>query len=294
MATLFILNGVLPPTLTAALAATETADTVAIDVTLVLPTLTAALAASEGADTATVAVTLVLPTLTAALAASEGADIAAVAVQIGSAIGVMLAATEGADTAAMTATVTASLPTTWNPTDKSANIALSNSNRTATKDAAATVGLVRAATGKSAGKFYFEITQSAAGNFSWSALCEATFPMTSQPGADTAGTGDGFGVQVQASTTLVWRNGSQVGSYGAGGGGLTVGIHVDFGNALYWISRGGTLLFGNPSAGTGGLTLVKSMPLFIAFSPYQNQSCVLNTGQAAFVGTPASGFGNWT
>ncbi len=47
---------------------------------------------------------------------------------------------------------------TWNPSDKNASITLANANTTATMPSGSGVGAVRATVGKSAGKWYWEVT----------------------------------------------------------------------------------------------------------------------------------------
>lgn len=75
---------------------------------------------------------------------------------------------------------------TWNPSDKNANIILSNGNLRAATDSG-TNGLVRSTIGKSSGKWYWEYTtESVAGMIG---IANASATLAGYPGADSNGRG---------------------------------------------------------------------------------------------------------
>lgn len=77
---------------------------------------------------------------------------------------------------------------TWNPSDKSANIALSGGNLTATQSAT-TTGLARSTIGKSSGKWYWEITWSSGNNSLIPGIAKSTAATTDYPGQSADGWG---------------------------------------------------------------------------------------------------------
>ena len=79
--------------------------------------------------------------------------------------------------------------TTWNPSDKSSAITLSAGNLVVTHAAVDSVASVRSTVGKSSGKWYWEVTMTALGgnNNSLIGVMRSSTPVTSYPGADTAG-----------------------------------------------------------------------------------------------------------
>ncbi len=86
-----------------------------------------------------------------------------------------------------------SVATTWNPSDKSTNVTLSNGNLTYLKTAAATHdGTCRATISKATGKWYWEvlIVNIAGGNSeSAGGIANSSAPLTNYVGSDANGWG---------------------------------------------------------------------------------------------------------
>jgi hypothetical protein len=190
--------------------------------------------------------------------------------------------------------------TTWNPSDKSANITLSNGNLTAAFTSASDGG-VRSITSKSSGKWYAEFS----------------------PGATFTGSDTGFGI-VLGSVALnaigfsvtnacivlpganpaIWFNGSFSGvNLSPSGYGAAMGIAVDLDNKTLWFNnwttgnawRGKTTgATSDPATNTNGLDISAVFPGAGAFlcvcANNSGSSGTLNTGSSAFTGTVPSGF----
>ena len=130
---------------------------------------------------------------------------------------------------------------TWNSSDKSAGVTLSNGNLTAQGG----TGGVRATTGRNSGKWYFEIRFDAVGG-----------------GTNTTGLGSSsFSIGTENSTQA-WRLGTSGDVYNGSDGtnywgsgfaeGDIVGIAVDLDNHRLWFAKNNTWV-GSPSAGTGAI-----------------------------------------
>jgi hypothetical protein len=179
--------------------------------------------------------------------------------------------------------------TTWNPSDKTAGIALSNNNLTYTGSGAA-----RSSRGHSAGKAYWEVLvvqDSGESGASWN-----------------VGFSDGVATFSQIQTTGVILM-AFVGSGNiANGAGATIGsaiangdiicIAADLGAKLGWFRKnGGNWLnspTNNPATGIGGITFTGSGPWFASAASSQvTTSYIANFGASAFSFAVPSGFTAW-
>lgn len=185
--------------------------------------------------------------------------------------------------------------TTWNPSDKSADIALSDANRTAERTAATLGAYVnaRGTRSRSTGKFYFEATQIGDGQIAIG-LANASLTLN----------GTVLGV---SNSIAYWAHDGDLRIGGVEvyyaqimASGDTSRIAVDFVNKRVWVSKVGGDWNGdsgaNPSTNTGGGDFSAGMtgaafPACCFNSTAQGQT--LNTGQLPFVGAVPSGFRPW-
>jgi hypothetical protein len=131
---------------------------------------------------------------------------------------------------------------TWNPSDKHADITLSNGNKTATNDGFDCPRSVRANISKSSGKWYWEVASSnitdVFAGFGTSGASLNTYPGASS--TDYCYYNDG----------TKGHNDSFVG-YGASYGDSVIGIALDLDNGKCWWSKDNAWqASGNPAAGT--------------------------------------------
>lgn len=180
--------------------------------------------------------------------------------------------------------------TTWNPSDKSANITLSNANLTAVSGSGSGgLGGVRGIAGRSSGKYYFEVTSTTASS-SYLGLALSTNTLF---GNST----NAVGVNAGGS---IFVSGSVQGSSVPGlGGGVILCIAVDLSASLIWFRVGASgswnALSGtanNPATGTGGINIAAIAgtlyPWFCTANASENVTA--NFGASAFSGAVPSGF----
>lgn len=132
---------------------------------------------------------------------------------------------------------------TWNPSDKDADIILSNGDRDATTGGA---GSVRATHGHSSGKRYFEILlQTGVGNL-YFGFANSTFSLTNTypgSGASSAGVASG------GNLVNTWTK-DQAGTISFAAGNV-VGYALDLTAGKAWVSKNNVWqLSGDPAAGT--------------------------------------------
>jgi hypothetical protein len=184
---------------------------------------------------------------------------------------------------------------TWNPSDKSANMVLSNGNLSATSAIANYVG-ARGTNGLTSGKAYFETTWTGSGFTGFSGIGLAT-------AAAAVGGGVSAGGVVAADITgNIWTNGaSGVGPIAGLASGDRICVAVDFGNHNIWFRTNGGNWNGsgtaNPSTNTGGLSISGQIGGAAAF-PYIASGNTVTTGTAnfgatAFAQAVPSGFSSW-
>jgi len=183
--------------------------------------------------------------------------------------------------------------TTWNASDKGANVTLSESNMRATSSAANEWCSVRATTSISSGKKYFEIKVSAVGG-----VRPIIGVSTSAQGVSCSGvvylgssaTGWGYGGDVAGSQK--WNNGSYSG-YGAT---FTtndiIGVAVDATADKIWVAKNNTWN-GDPAAGTSPMFTSVSGTLLITASLYNAGSVTIRAKAASQSYSPPSGFECW-
>ena len=105
---------------------------------------------------------------------------------------------------------------TWNSSDKSTNITLSNGNLTATSNGSP--GMVRSTVGVSSGKWYWEIANTN-GSPGRTAIANSSALLSAGPGTDASGWAYGNGTKINNNTSI---------SYGATyGSGDVIGIALD-------------------------------------------------------------------
>lgn len=181
--------------------------------------------------------------------------------------------------------------TSWNPADIH-NITLSNGNLTATSGTGgAGFAGVRAVSGKSSGKYYFEITTTTF-SAAYVGLAKSTNNLTGNT-TDAVALNAGGTILVNGAVI------SGVGTIGLGGGAI-VGIAVDLTNSLIWFRVGASgswnALSGsanNPATGIGGVNISTiAATLFPMFSTASSssQNVTANFGASAFNGAVPSGF----
>lgn len=182
-----------------------------------------------------------------------------------------------------TADFSASLPTakyaddvqdpilgTWNPSDKSASVTLSNGNLTAT-NAGASWSSARSTVGKSSGKWYWEYTIASLGYVE----VGAGIATSALDGRFVNPWGTGWGGQ------------SNTAGFGAGDV-VQVAIDIDGGNI--WVGKNGTWNgSGNPSTGANPYQTGVSGTIYPMVTVYAAESTV-NLGASTFQYQPPVGF----
>lgn len=190
---------------------------------------------------------------------------------------------------------TSAVPATWNPSDKDANITLSNGDLTAAAGAGTYV--VRATGSASTGKKYWEITVDASFNGNMrNGIANASHSLTSGLG-DSAHNSVGFD-----SSGPVYEGG---GSAGTGNSYLTINkivkIAVDLTAEKIWVKvdsgNWNNDASANPATGTNGFSFsnINSGPYYPAFSSASPgpHTVTANFGATAFNSAAPSGFGTW-
>ena len=182
--------------------------------------------------------------------------------------------------------------TAWNPSDKTAACALTNSNLTATYSN--TNQGVRAADKQVSGKYYFEVTLTtlAANAIVGVGLSYANL-------ANLAGTAAGTTVIIGASGQVFLGAAGTAVTLGARANGDVIGVAVDIDNKLIWfrVAPSGNWN-GNASfspGGTGGVSFVTLGGAGFPFYPITGSSSwpaasTANFGDSAFSGAVPSGY----
>lgn len=190
--------------------------------------------------------------------------------------------------------------TTWNPSDKSVNITLSNGNLTASDGASGFNG-VRGIASHSTGLYYYEIVVSASGNTGLDLLGigNASASLVDFTGDNNNSIGYG-------GDGKIWLNGgnptgSPIQSYVVGD---IIGVATDMTHIKMWfknitqVSGWNNDVIGNqnPATNTGGISFstMAAGPWFPQASLEGATSVMTaNFGATAYTGTAPSGFGNW-
>ena len=149
---------------------------------------------------------------------------------------------------------------TLNPSDKNANVTLSNGNLTATIGDS-TNGGVRALTALSSGKYYWEVSYGSSG-FSPQlrvGIAESTYNLSASLG--TAGV-DSWGYNLNDGSVMNDSNQITMCSTGAPGDVAMVALDLD--NDRAWFGLNGTWCSGDPSAGTSPTITGLSATYYVA------------------------------
>lgn len=179
--------------------------------------------------------------------------------------------------------------TNWNPSDKTANVALTNNNLTATITSGS--GGVRAVKGVNSGKYYFEVTMTTwVNNNSGPGIALSTAAL---PWLNTAS-----GVAYVTFGGSVYVNGTGVVAIGASASGQVIGVAVDFAAQLIWFRKAPAGNWDNnaahnPATGAGGYSIAAMSGLFypaVNFVGAGAEAGTANFGNSAFSGAVPSGF----
>lgn len=173
---------------------------------------------------------------------------------------------------------------TWNPSDKSANVTLSNGNLTAS-GSNGSGGAVRANQGKSSGKWYWEITQNAAILGQVVGVGNATMDLAQQVGITT----DGWSYYGQDGKKYNGAGGVAYGNTFVAG--TIISYALDMDNGKLWFAKAGTWQnSGDPAAGTNAAFTGLTGTLYPAWSQANGSSGDANFGASAFTYTVPTGF----
>ena len=176
--------------------------------------------------------------------------------------------------------------TTWNPSDKHAQIALSDGNLTATMTS--TDGYargVRAIISKAVGKFYFEIkVVKASGGYH--GIGKSTATKDQKVGQDSSGWG------YEAAGGYTWHNNSSTSRTTTFADNDIMQVAVDLDNGYIWWGKNGTwIASGDPANGTNPMYSSISGDIFPMGSQVGNgNSFTANFGDSAFAHSVPSGF----
>lgn len=193
--------------------------------------------------------------------------------------------------------------TTFNPSDKSATITLSNGNLTATSSTS--VGqAVRSTTSYSSGKIYFEVTLGTVTTDIAIGIANSSWTL-SDPGQLGSNT-QSVGFYAVSPTQAIYYNSSQLSTgASASSNGEIVSVAVDFTNKLIWVKTAVMIAASqpwnnsssaNPATGTAGVSFsgIAAGPYFVTFDTLEGGSvATVNFGNTAFNRAAPSGFSPW-
>jgi hypothetical protein len=248
------------------------------------------LEAASAAATVTAGLTYAAAIVEAGIAADavSASAVAAPSVVVEAAI-----ATDASDAAIVPAVTTY---TSWNPADK-ANIALSNGNLTSTCTGSSGAIGVRAGTGKTSGKYYFEVLMTG-----WSGTSGGVGICTLAKAFDSGGvtTAASAAVSKAAGGTngSIYVNGASSGkALGSRVNGDVIGVAVDLNAKLIWFRAAPSgnwngIATENPATGTGGISIgALSGALYPCDLPTNTSDIrTAKFGASAFSGAVPSGF----
>lgn len=175
---------------------------------------------------------------------------------------------------------------TWNPSDKHADIALSGGNLVGTVTTGGSFISMRGTVGVSSGKWYWEVTVTTTSNVQMSAVAKSTATLNGFMGSDANGWSY-YGGDGQK------RNNGVAAAYGASyGTGTVVSCALDLDNGKVWWAKNGTWQnSGDPAAGTGEAYSGLSGTFYAAWTLNTlNDLCTANFGASAFTYTVPTGF----
>ena len=196
--------------------------------------------------------------------------------------------------------------TTWNPSDKSTAITLSNGNLTATS-VGTSEQTVRSTTSKNSGLVYWEVTLTTVRTNIGVGFATAAYNLNNPigPGSD-ADAGCFYSVSPAGS---LYMNDNNVLSGTAGTNGEIVYFALDFTHSKVWVSsthmrsastpwNWGAIGSQNPATNTGGQAFsfgpLNAGPYFAIFNDSTGGAvATANFGGSAFNGTVPTGFSAW-
>jgi hypothetical protein len=196
------------------------------------------------------------------------------------------------------------VPTTLSTTDKQADLVLSNGNMTVTHSSANGWRAVRATSGKSAGKWYFEIKNNAngitTGDAMWGFMAAAD-SLNSYPG-NAALSANSMGWQANNTPDSAKFKAGSLGSV-AGYGTVAVNGYayfaIDFDAGKLWVknsSAAGWAGGGDPTLGTTPtFTFTPGTLLYPTIAAFSTgQQATVNFGATAFNASAPTGFAAWS
>src|ERR1019366_6052823 len=183
--------------------------------------------------------------------------------------------------------------TTWNPSDKSNAVVLSNGNLTATSDGSAGQG-VRGTNSHSSGKYYFEVTISSdnGGGNIFVAIASAAWVLNTFPGIADA---NSSGYASQSARIYANSGGTAIVATGYTTGAV-ISVAVDITNNLVYFALNGVWQNSAvPSSGANGVDYITTAAVYPAaeFNVTEIGAVTLNTGASAFSYAVPSGFSSW-
>lgn len=187
---------------------------------------------------------------------------------------------------------------TWNPADKSSDIALSGGDLIATKINSVGVEAVRATTGISSGARYFEVVVdetggTGGGEYILIGIANSSFPITGGPGQDTNSYG-----YYQDTGEKYYNNVLSAfgGTYKTNGDVIGVAYDADAGE-IYWSLNGTWQGSGDPSTNTNPAFTGITGTMYPCVSLYRDlaptQQVTGHFAAADLVYSPPTGFVAW-
>jgi len=182
---------------------------------------------------------------------------------------------------------------TWNPSDKGANITLSNGNLDAT-GSGSTFHSVRGTQSRASGKRYFEVlltTYTAANPVI--GIGDGSFSLTTFIGNSANSAGGSWNIVTNQPYTAGWTRANSATTTQEVASDV-MGVAVDLGAGAAWYARNNTWLSGNPGIGTSPSVTGISGSVFPAVSMFDTTHVVrLRTIMSQFTYTPPAGFSSW-
>lgn len=156
----------------------------------------------------------------------------------------------------------------FNPSDKAANVTLSNSNLTMA-NSTGTTSSVRTTSSVSSGKHYFEFVVLATGTELFVGVANSSAPLSSIPGVDP----NGISVQCSGASAgaILYNNLLFRAPYQISGATVSdvIGVKVDLSAGTFAVNRNGGTFGSN-------MTTIPTGPLFIMAGSTSNGSCRLS------------------
>lgn len=186
------------------------------------------------------------------------------------------------------------MATTWNPSDKDANVTLTNGDLTAEAVNSGYYG-VRSTTSKTWGLLYAEFLVVSGTNNAGPeiGIATASASLTNYIGSSSLSWGYFFGM---GDTTAKKQYNGSITSYGSGFGAANdiLMLAVDLSQNKIWAGKNGAWQSsGDPAAGTGeAFSSILLRPLFL-ITTVRGAKITANFGGSAFTYTPPTGFQSW-